>query len=143
MPDGVARFVRVCIEQSTEGIGRKAAFTGCTAAERDEHRPRCGAAELEPVLECADRIRLGVRTARDGDLGARCVAVGLGTADPQHDAIGTGFEVIQGESGEFADAQCAVVAEQDEGGVAGAAERRPVDGGHDRAEFGDRKLVGR
>lgn len=84
---GEAGSFRACFEQSTEGVGCEPALTGCAAAERDEHRPRCGAAELEPVLERGDRIRVWVLAARDGDLGAGGVAVGLGAADPQDDAV--------------------------------------------------------
>jgi hypothetical protein len=53
---------------------------------------------------------------------------------PKTIAVGPRFEVIHGEGGEFADTQCAGVAEQDEGGVAGATECSPVDGGHDREQ---------
>lgn len=125
---GQAGSFRACFEQPTEGVGCEPAFTGRAAAERNEHRPRCGAAESEPMLEGGDRIGVWMLAARDGDLGgAGGVAVGLGAADPQNYAVRTRLEVVQGECGEFADAQRAGVPDQDEGGVAGPAECCPVD----------------
>lgn len=70
-------------------MGREPAFTGCAAAERNEHRPRCGAAESEPMLERGDRVGIWMLATGDGDLGAGGVAVRLGAADPQIDAVRT------------------------------------------------------
>jgi hypothetical protein len=84
--------LRVSGEQPTEGVGCEPPPTGCAAAERDEHRPQRGTAESEPVLERGDRVSVGMVAACHGDLGAGRVAVGLGSADPQDNAVGPRFE---------------------------------------------------
>ena len=106
-PFGVeeAGSLRACFEQSTEGVECEPAFTGSAAAERNEHRPRRGAAESEPILERGDRVGIWVLATRDGDLDTGGVAIGLGAADPQNDAVRTRLDVVQDECGEFADAQ--------------------------------------
>ena len=85
----------------------------------------------------------GVLAVGDADDLAAGLGVGLGAAQVQQQAAGLGLEVGEGEGGQLGAAQRAGEAEQDDRGVADAADGGAVDGGDDLAQVGDAERPGR